>query len=227
MNLHSDEKIIDSWHKNASQWTSAVRNGRIGTRERVTNQAIVEAVLGHSPDAVLDIGCGEGWLCRQLAPHVMHLVGVDAVPELIEQAKAGGGGRFLVASYETLAELSFERLFDVVVCNFSLLGKESVEVLFRAVSAYLKPGGVFIVQTLHPVFASDMSYFDGWRDGSWAGIDASFNDPAPWYFRTLESWIALFLANGLEIKAIREPIDPHTHKPASILFTARTKPRAW
>jgi SAM-dependent methyltransferase len=78
MNPHSDEKIVDSWEKNATQWTSAVRGGRIESRKLITDKAIVEAVLSHSPASVLDIGCGEGWLIRELSPQVSHLVGVDA-----------------------------------------------------------------------------------------------------------------------------------------------------
>ncbi|MBE96852.1 class I SAM-dependent methyltransferase [Marinobacter sp.] len=219
MNPHSDEKIVDSWKKNASQWSSAVRGGHIESRELVTDKAIVEAVLSRSPASVLDIGCGEGWLIRELAAQVPHLVGVDVVPDLIEQAKDAGGGHFLVASYEGIAAGAVEGLFDVVVCNFSLLGKASVEALFEAVPARLKPGGAFIVQTPHPLLAGDLPYIDGWRDGSWAGFGSEFVDPAPWYFRTLESWVALFSGNGFRLLEMREPIHPKTHQPASVLFT--------
>ena len=219
MNPHSDEKIVDSWKKNASQWSSAVRGGHIESRELVTDKAIVEAVLSRSPASVLDIGCGEGWLIRELAAQVPHLVGVDVVPDLIEQAKDAGGGHFLVASYEGIAAGAVEGLFDVVVCNFSLLGKASVEALFEAVPARLKPGGAFIVQTPHPLLAGDLPYIDGWRDGSWAGFGSEFVDPAPWYFRTLESWVALFSGNGFRLLEMREPIPPKTHQPASVLFT--------
>jgi 2-polyprenyl-3-methyl-5-hydroxy-6-metoxy-1,4-benzoquinol methylase len=63
----SDEKIIDSWHTNATPWTAAVRDKRIESRKLVTDQAIVDAVLSRRPKSVLDIGCGEGWLSRALA----------------------------------------------------------------------------------------------------------------------------------------------------------------
>ncbi|MDT8428420.1 MAG: class I SAM-dependent methyltransferase [Pseudomonadales bacterium] len=218
MNPYSDEKIIDSWKKNASQWAVTIRGGQIESRRLSTDKAIVEAVLRYSPRSVFDIGCGEGWLIRELAPHVTDLVGVDGVPDLIDQAKNAGGGHFLVASYAAVAAGEIEGLFDVVVCNFSLIGKESVDALFKAVPAYLKPGGVFIVQTLHPVFAGDLPYLDGWREGSWAGFGSDFIDPAPWYFRTLESWVALFSANGFRLLEMREPLHPKTYKPASVIF---------
>lgn len=219
----SDEKIIDSWEKNARQWVAAVQDGQIESREVVTNKAIVEAVLSHSPEMVVDIGCGEGWLVRELARRITHVVGIDAVPSLIDQAKAAGGGDFLVASYEAIAHGAINGLSDVVVCNFSLLGKESVQVLFGAIPSLLKPGGVCIVQTLHPMVACGNSpYIDGWREGSWAGFDSNFIDPAPWYFRTLENWVSLFSDNGFRLLEMREPIHPKTQKPASIIFIGAT-----
>lgn len=220
MNPISDEKIVDSWKKNASQWAVVVRDGKIESRKLITDKAIVEVILSHSPNSVLDLGCGEGWLVRELASHVSHLVGVDVVPDLIRLAETAGGGHFLISCYEGVPAGVTKELFDVVVCNFSLLGKESVEELFRAVPAYMKPDGVFIVQTLHPVASNHLPYLDGWRDGSWVGFDSGFTDPAPWYFRTLESWVSLFSEYGLRLLDIREPIHPKTKEPASIIFIA-------
>ena len=48
-------------------------------------------------------------------------------------------------------------------------------------------------------------------------ISDRFVDPAPWYFRTLESWIELYTTHGLSIVEIREPIHPQTGKPAAII----------
>jgi hypothetical protein len=107
------------------------------------------------------------------------------------------------------------------VCNFSLIGNESVDDLFVAVKSLLHPGGTLVVQTLHPLIAcGDQPYVDGWRPGSWAGFSGDFVRPAPWYFRTLESWVRLFTANGWHLEEIREPMHPNTGKPASILFIA-------
>ncbi len=220
MNQYSDEKIIDSWKKNAFQWSAAVRGGHIESRKLITNKAVVDTILRQAPESVLDIGCGEGWLIRKLASQTKYTVGVDVVPELIEQAKNAGGGHFMVASYEDIAAGADLGLFDVVVCNFSLFGKESVQTLFGAVPTLLKTGGVFIVQTLHPMVAGDMPYMDGWRAGSWAGIGSGLTDPAPWYFRTLDSWVALFSDNGFQLLNMHEPIHPKTQQPASIIFTA-------
>jgi len=221
MNPYSDEKILDSWKKNAMQWTAAVRDGHIESRKLATNKAIVEAVLSYSPASLIDIGCGEGWLVRELSSHVTHLVGVDAIPELVDRARSGGGGDFIVASYEDIANGAVKDLFDVIICNFSLLGKESVEMLFSSISRLLNPTGVLIVQTVHPLQAcADLPYSDGWREGSWTDCGPGFTDPAPWYFRTLAGWSGLFSGNALQLVELREPILPNTQLPASIIFIA-------
>jgi len=213
-----DTKIIDSWQKNAAPWVSAVREGEIESRILATNQAIVDAVRSRQPSTGIDIGCGEGWLVRALDGVAM--TGVDVVPGLIDAARAaGGGGDYRVLSYEDIAEGRLERTFDVAICNFSLLGKESVDGLFRAAPAYLRPGGALIVQTMHPVAAcGDAPYLDGWRQGSWAGFNPGFTDPPPWYFRTLASWIRLYRDHGLQLQEVREPLHPKTGKPASLIL---------
>ena len=219
MKAHSDDKIIDSWEKNVSQWTAAVRGDEIESRKLITNNAIIETVLRYSPTSLLDVGCGEGWLIRELSPYVSRLVGVDAVSGLVQKAQSAGSGEYFVASYDDIARGALKGSFGAVVCNFSLLGKESVEALFGAAPSLVDPDGVLIVQTLHPVFATGESpYVDGWRDGSWAGFNSSFLDPAPWYFRTLANWVSLFSRNGFHLLEIREPINPKTHKPASMIF---------
>ena len=58
--------------------------------------------------------------------------------------------------------------------------------------------------------------------GSWAGFSDDFTDPAPWYFRTLETWVGLIASSGLMLTELREPIHPTTNKPASVLFIARS-----
>lgn len=217
----SDAQIIDSWRKNAQAWTAAVRGRRIESRELITDRAIVDAVLSRSPRSVLDLGCGEGWLGRALADHGLHLVGIDVVPGLIALAQAAGGGDYRVASFEQAAAGTLQLSADVAVCNFSLLGNESVEALFAAIPSLLNPHGAFIVQTLHPIVAcGELPYQDGWRKGSWDGFSSDFTDPAPWYFRTLGSWLELFRKHGLRLLQLREPLHPHMRRPASVIFIA-------
>jgi 2-polyprenyl-3-methyl-5-hydroxy-6-metoxy-1,4-benzoquinol methylase len=224
MKQFSEKKIIDSWKNNVTPWVKAIRAGEIASRVQVTNQAIVDAVLKFNPATILDIGCGEGWLVRALEQHDISACGIDVIPEFIAAAQQQGVGRFQLLGYEDISDQSFDQKFDLLVCNFSLLGDSSVQHLFRMASTLLNPDGGMIVQTLHPLLAcGEADYQDGWRVGSWQGFSAEFRDPAPWYFRTIESWQALFTENGFQPVRIDEPVNPATQKPASIILSARLK----
>ena len=219
----SDKKVIEAWRENASPWTEAVRGKTIESRNLVTDSSIVDAVMSRNPRTVIDIGCGEGWLSRTLADRGITCVGVDVVPELIEKARALGGGDFHVASYEEIGAGKIDGEFDLAVANFSLIGGEAVDRLINRIPRLLAAGGALIIQTPHPVVAGgDLPYVDGWREGSWAGCGDKFGRAAPWYFRTIESWVKLLRDSGLQLVEVREPQHPLNRKPASLILIAES-----
>ena len=217
-----EQRILRAWRANAAPWSRAVREQSIPSRRLATDRAVVEALSALPVRRVFDVGCGEGWLARALSARGLDVVGVDAVPALIEDARSRGG-EFHVADYAALAAGALQiPPCELAVCNFCLLGDGSVSALLRALPRYLVPGGWLVIQTLHPVAANgDAPYADGWRDGSWAGCGADFSDPAPWYFRTVGSWCALLRTCGYELIEVREPVLPGAPAPCSILFIAR------
>jgi 2-polyprenyl-3-methyl-5-hydroxy-6-metoxy-1,4-benzoquinol methylase len=217
-----EAQILDTWHQNAKPWIHAIDNHEIESRNLVTNQAIIEAVLTLHPNRIWDVGCGEGWLCRALQQNNIATFGTDAIPELIDAAITKGGS-YAVATYQQIIDGSYlpTEKFEAVLFNFSLFGNEMVEDLFKATHDHILPSGHLIIQTLHPHTAcGDAAYEDGWRAGSWTGFADTFCNPAPWYFRTLEGWAALLQNCGYQIKFIKEPIHPGTKKPASLILIA-------
>lgn len=222
MKAFSDKKIIDSWQKNASPWITAVQQNQIESRRLITNRAIVDTVMSTSAKTVIDIGCGEGWLARALLALGLSVSGVDVIPALVQEAKKCGRGNFYEMAYEELSSGEIAETFDAAVCNFSLLGKESVDQVFKTVPSILNRNGYFVVQTPHPSANCEQHpYKDGWREGSWVGFDCQFKDPAPWYFRTTESWFKLFRDSGYELVQFKEPINPRTGKIASLIMVGR------
>lgn len=213
----TDASILDSWSRNSAPWITAVRGREIASRALVTDAAIVETVRARKPRTGVDLGCGEGWLVRAL-PEV-EMIGVDAMPGLVDAAREAGGGAFRTMSYEQIAAGELQLAVDVAICNFSLIGNEAVSGLFKAAPGYLRPGGSLVVQTVHPLAScGDAPYADGWREGSWAGFNSGFMDAPPWYFRTIASWIALFTDHGLRLAEMREPVHPDTGKPVSLIL---------
>ncbi|MEM9925241.1 MAG: methyltransferase domain-containing protein [Cyanobacteria bacterium P01_D01_bin.50] len=218
----NDGLVLDSWNQNADSWITAIENEEIESRKIITNKAIIDAIISYSPDSILDIGCGEGWLTRELTIRGIKACGVDGVSRLIEKAQLMNCGKFLVAPYEDIVNNKIDiPSVDAVICNFSLLGKEIVENLIRSIPRLLKNNRLLFIQTLHPAIScGELPYMDGWRQEFWNGFNSQFKQAAPWYFRKLETWIALLKSSGFSILECREPIHPTTKKPASIIFVA-------
>ncbi|MBF3197889.1 class I SAM-dependent methyltransferase, partial [Pseudomonas aeruginosa] len=109
--------------------------------------------------------------------------------------------------------------FDALVCNFSLLDEDLAGCL-AAWPALLESGGELLIQTLHPWAAGGEDYRDGWREERFDGFGEGFRDSMPWYFRTLESWLALLDGSGWRLRGLSETVHPRLGRPLSLLLRA-------
>ena len=214
------ERLVSSWDANAAAWTDAVRQGKIASRARVTNGAVLEAVLRLRPHRVLDVGCGEGWLAHALAAEGVDVVGFDASEALV-RAAGEGPGTFVRLEYGALQRDPgiLPGPFDVAVCNFSILDAE-IGGLLRALAARLAPGGRLVVQTLHPLALGAERYADGWHEETFDGFGGAFPAPMPWYARTLASWWRALGDAGFGLEGVEEPRMEDVAWPVSLLLTA-------
>nr|WP_281367555.1 class I SAM-dependent methyltransferase [Sphingomonas chungangi] len=212
--------MLDSWSVNAEAWTDAVRGHCIASRREITDAAIVEAVLRHRPRRMLDVGCGEGWLCRALAGQIETITGVDGSPELIEYARASGGAEFLCRDYARLIETpaAAGADFDLIACNFALLD-DRVAALLSALARIAAPGAHLVIQTVHPLTVAP-PYADGWRTERFDGFGNAPWAEMPWMFRTLGNWVKT-ISESWRLIGIGEPCTPGAPLPASLLITAR------
>ncbi|MEM6843995.1 MAG: class I SAM-dependent methyltransferase [Bacteroidota bacterium] len=215
------DPITESWKANASAWIATVESEELESRKLVTNQAIIETIIKHQPKKVLDLGCGEGWLCRALQSSGIETLGVDAAADFITYARQQKKGQFEVATYQDL--IQYQPLpvapFDAIVINFALLDQEVTEALLPALRNYLTTPGQLFIQTLHPhTIVSEDPYQSGWQNEDWSLMKRPFTQPYRWYYRTLEDWVALFSQSGYHLTEIKEPLHPKTQRPASIIF---------
>ena len=213
-----EQRILANWHDNAVPWTRLIQRQGIASR-RISDPAIEQAILAHQPGRVLDVGCGEGWLCRHLASQGIHTTGIDAIQSLVDSARRQHpDGDYRCLSFDELEE-SLTESFDLAVCNFSLFGEQSVEQLLADLQTRLTPSGTLLVQTLHPLMACEGNYRNGWRETRWPGSGDDFGDAPPWYFRTLGNWLSLFQRQGYRVR-VEEPLDPQQEMPVSVIFHA-------
>lgn len=218
-----ESTLLQSWHHNAHSWVEAIRTGAIESRLKVTDQAILLAVLGRQPERVLDLGCGEGWLLRAVAERGIKAVGVDGDATLVEAARAAGSSPVHLASYEELVEAKVDigRDYDLICANFALLHQDIIPLL-AAMNALLAPGGALVIQTLHPWTAAAGDYQDGWREETFAGFKGQWQ-PMPWYLRTLSSWFNALDMAGFQLIGLQEPQHPQSPVPQSLLLVAERR----
>lgn len=160
-----DQAYFDRWYRDPRQRVKA----RGETARKVAMVvALAEYYLGRTVTSVLDVGCGEGtWRAPflRLRPGIDYL-GLDASEYAVN--RFGRQRNLRLAKFGDLAELRFERRFDIVVCADVVHYLKSTE-LRRGLSGFaeLLEGLAFIelFTSADPV-AGDMDGFIA-RAPSW------------------------------------------------------------
>ena len=104
-----------------------------------------------SEDYVLDIGCGTGTQCDDLAHNVKHVTGIDISKKLLAIAEMRKDERE-IKNVEFVQTTVFDERFDngsfnVVMAFYVLHFCEDIDEVFRRIYDILKPGGLFILET--------------------------------------------------------------------------------
>ncbi|AEM69295.1 Methyltransferase type 11 [Allomuricauda ruestringensis DSM 13258] len=186
------KEIISSWDKNAAEWIKVIQNDSIPSR-KFTNLAILETIKQLDGDKIVDIGCGEGWLTREMANLGWEATGLDATASLIEEARKNSNQPFEVFTFEDIIEGKNipNTPFDAAVFNFCLYLKDGLKELLSNTLNQLSKDGVLLIQTLHPYFLiqNDLKFKSQWLSDSWKGLPGNFTDGHSWYARTMEDWL--------------------------------------
>lgn len=132
---------------------------------------VLEAAGSLAGQRVLDLGCGEGYVCRQIAAHApSRLVGIDNSGGMIELARSAEQASPLGVEYRlgSATDLQLDESFDLAlaVFLFNYLTCEEMDAVLAVVRRHLAPGGRFIFTVPHPAFpflgraAEPPFYFD-------------------------------------------------------------------
>jgi 2-polyprenyl-3-methyl-5-hydroxy-6-metoxy-1,4-benzoquinol methylase len=127
------------------------------SRKRTTIEATVRWIdsrLDGNNKRILDLGCGPGLYCELLAGAGHQVTGIDYSKRSIEHAQQEAARKGLDIKYvhQNYLDLDLEETFDVVTmiyCDFDVLTPDERSSLLDKVHHALKPGGLFIFDTLN------------------------------------------------------------------------------
>jgi SAM-dependent methyltransferase len=104
------------------------------------------ALLDPQPgELILDLGCGDGTLTRQIAAAGARVIGLDASPDMIEAARANGVDAFVADAESLDLEEQAKRFgsFDAVFSNAALHWMLDAPAVASGVFDLLRAGGRF------------------------------------------------------------------------------------
>jgi ubiquinone/menaquinone biosynthesis C-methylase UbiE len=142
-----------SWQKSADQYHKIVGQSGHYYHKHVILPRLLE-IMNVSPNSrVLDLGCGQGILARQLPP-VAEYLGIDLSKSLIEQARRGvklQNAEFLVKDVTKPIEQPKDH-FTHAVIMLALQNMEDPQPVIQNAATLLQKGGQLCIILNHPSF---------------------------------------------------------------------------
>ena len=216
LNDSSNNVLLSSaWEQEALSWAKWARKpGHDAYWQFHRNQFLT--LLPEPGKLTVDIGCGEGRLCRDLKQLGHNVTGIDASATLIRLAgEADLQGSYLLANAARLPLA--DSCADLVVAFMSLHDVDDLDQSLSETARVLACGGRACLAIVHPLnsagqfvdteenspFIIKGSYLDEFRYSDRIerdGLEMTFHS----LHRPLESFSRAFEKSGLLIEAIRE-----------------------
>ena len=107
-------------------------------------QGLLELLHPIEGERILDLGCGTGQLTNEIAQSGAEVVGLDASPEMIGQARQNYPGlRFVL---QDAGEMQYDGECDAIFSNAALHWMQDAPKVASAMARALKPGGRLVAE---------------------------------------------------------------------------------
>jgi len=122
------------------------------TFKQILSEAILKRLAGSLNLAILDAGCGPGWLSKMLADKGHATSGCDISPQLIEKAKTDYPDiDFQICDLTKNLPYKNEN-FDAVILSLSALDLRDQRSAYNEIKRVLKTRGRLIIVTVNPYY---------------------------------------------------------------------------
>jgi SAM-dependent methyltransferase len=137
-----------SWESEAPNWIAWTR--KPGHDAYWSYRDVFFELVPPPGRRTLELGCGEGRVCRDLAARGHRVVGLDAAPALLAAAReADPDGEYVLADAAAVPFADGE--FDLVVAYNSLMDIDDMQGAVCEAARVLEPGGRICFCVTHPL----------------------------------------------------------------------------
>lgn len=176
------------------RWDAELYEARHGFVWRF-GEGVVEFLKPQPSERILDLGCGTGQLTRKIAESGASVLGLDASPDMIGQARQNYPGlQFLLAD---AAALKFESEFDAVFSNAALHWMLDRAGVVDGIARALKIGGRFVAEMGGK---GNIRILEGAIEKVAAKYHAGSIPERRTYYPALGEYAALLEEHGLEVR---------------------------
>lgn len=151
---------MSSYDKFAKQYSDSHGEDGDYFHQTQIDPAIYKIVGNPKDKTIYDLGCGNGYISRNLSRNGAKVYASDISKGLIEIAKEKSGG--LDINYSVRDGIDFgdyqNEQFDAVVMNMVIHYIDDIDTLFKEISRVLKPNGILAFSTNH-FFITNITIF--------------------------------------------------------------------
>ncbi len=140
-----------SWNKSAKWYNELLSNEGTYQKDLILPN-LLRLVSPKPGEKILDLGCGQGFFCREFDKSGAKITGVDNSSKLIEIAKKNSSKsvNYFVGSADNLTFI--KETFDKIILVLSLQNMEKADLVIKECAKKIKKGGSMYLVLNHPCF---------------------------------------------------------------------------
>ncbi len=159
------KKDLTLWDQASRWYDSLVGSQGTDFQKDIIMPGVLRLLEVSKKDRVLDLACGQGVFSRYLSNKGIQAEGLDSSSELLKFARSRSAASVCYRAGDASDPGNYkESSFDGIACLMAVQNIEKMDLVFKCVHHWLKPGKCFVMVMTHPCFRIPRQSHWGWDE---------------------------------------------------------------